>query len=195
MNGFDWVIVAIFVLSVLLAVAQGFFFEAFSLGGMVLGYLLAAWEYRLLAAWYEPYVKSEALANACGFMTIFFIVVVLSGIAGKVTRWMMKEAGLSWVDRMLGAAFGLLRGMVMVTVMVVAATSFSPESQWLKGSQLSGYFVVGGRFAAWLAPEELRTKFKEGVEALRQHRMDVSSPGGTPGQQTAAPAKDGETKK
>ena len=194
MNLFDWFIVAVFVLSVLVAVAQGFFFEIFSLGGMVLGYLLAAWEYGLVAPWYEPYVKSQAIANACGFMTIFFCVVIVSGIAGKVTRWALKEAGLSWVDRMLGAAFGLVRGIVLVTVVVLAVTTFSAESPWLRGSQLSGYFLLGGRLASWLAPEELRTKFKEGVEALRQHKIDVSSPGTAPGTKTGGEGKAGDTK-
>lgn len=194
MNGFDWVIVAVFVLSVLVAVAQGFFYEAFSLGGMVLGYLLAAWEYGRIAPWYEPYVKSPSIANACGFLTIFFMVAVLAGIAGRVTRWAMKEVGLSWVDRMLGAAFGLVRGIVLVTVLVLAFTSFAPDSAWLKGSQLSGYFLLSGKLATWLAPDELRVKFKEGVESLRQHKIEVPSPGGAPGQQQGPPAKSGDAK-
>ena len=45
MNGLDWLIAGILVLSVVQAAAQGFVFELFSLAGTVFGYLLAAWEY------------------------------------------------------------------------------------------------------------------------------------------------------
>ena len=48
----DWVIVLIVLLSVLQAIAQGFFYELFALAGVIVGYLVAAWEYPRLAAWY-----------------------------------------------------------------------------------------------------------------------------------------------
>src|SRR5436309_1024816 len=126
MSGFDWLIIVIIGLSVLAAAAQGFFFEAFSLAGVVFGYLLAAWEHWRLAPWFEQYVKSPELANAAAFMTILLSVMIVAGIAGKTTRWIMKEVGLRWVDRLLGAAFGIIRGVLIVSALVVATTAFAP---------------------------------------------------------------------
>ena len=45
MTGIDWVIVVAVTLSMALAAKEGFFYEVFSLAGVVVGYLLAAWEY------------------------------------------------------------------------------------------------------------------------------------------------------
>lgn len=176
MTGLDWIIVAVIGLSVLLAAAQGFFFEMFALGGAVIGYILAAWQYGTVAPWFEPYVKSQPVANAVGFFVIFGTMMLLAGIAGRVTRWMMKEVGLRWVDRVLGAAFGLARGVVIVTVALVALAAFVPEAKTLERSQLSRYFLVAGKGVSWLAPEEMRNKFEAGLALLRKHRMEALAP-------------------
>lgn len=167
MNGLDWLILLIMMCSALLAAAQGFFFEVISLAGVVLGYLLAAWGYRRLAPWFLDYVKSTPFADLAGFLTIFLSVVILAGVIARVARWIIHEAGLRWVDRALGAAFGFLRGTLIVTAAILAITAFAPESQELAGSQLAPYFQVAGRGASWLAPSEIRQKFREGLQRLR----------------------------
>jgi len=168
MNGLDWLILGVLALSIGLAVAQGFLMEVFSLAGAILGYLLAAWEYPRVAAWFLPYVSAAWVANAAGFLTIFFSVVLLAGFAGRLSRWMFAEAGLRWFDRLLGAAFGLLRGGVVVTVVVMALASFSPSSPALAGSRVTPYVLVVGQAASWVAPAALRHSFHDGVWALRK---------------------------
>jgi membrane protein required for colicin V production len=176
MAGFDWIIVGVIAISVVLAVAQGFFFEAFSLAGAVLGYLFGAWEYGRVAPWFEPHVKSQNIANAAGFLVIFLSVMILAGIAGRVTRWALKEVGLSWVDRALGAAFGLVRGMIVVTVGVMAMAAFMPESKLMEKSELSRYFLITGRIASIVAPGELQNKLQDGMALLRKNRMEALAP-------------------
>jgi membrane protein required for colicin V production len=176
MTGLDWIIIAVLLVSVLLAASQGFFFEMFSLGGAVVGYLLAAWQYEKLAPWFEPHVKSAAVANAAGFFVIFTGVMILAGAAGRITRWMMKEVGLRLVDRVLGGAFGLVRGVVVVTVAVLALATFIPESKVLERSELSRYFIVTGKAVSWMAPAEMRQKFEDGMVLLRKHRMEALAP-------------------
>ncbi|HET9184306.1 MAG TPA: CvpA family protein [Candidatus Angelobacter sp.] len=167
MNGLDWLILLIMLCSALLAAAQGFFFEVISLAGVVIGYLLAAWGYRRLAPWFLDYVKSTPVADLAGFLTIFLSVVIFAGVVARIARWMIHEAGLRWMDRALGAAFGFLRGMLIVTAALLAVTAFAPESHELAGSQLAPYFQVAGRGAIWLAPSEIRQKFRQGLEKLR----------------------------
>ena len=94
----------------MLAAAQGFFYEVLSrLAGVVVGYLLAAWEYPRVSSWLSPYTKAEWVADAAGFLIIFLAVVLLAGIAGHITRWAVKEVGLRWFDGVLGAVFGFVR--------------------------------------------------------------------------------------
>ncbi len=49
MNVADWIIVLVVLLSIAQAASSGFFQEAFSIAGLVFGYLIAAWGYRNLA--------------------------------------------------------------------------------------------------------------------------------------------------
>ncbi len=167
MNALDWTILVIMLFSALLAAAQGFFFEIICLAGTILGFLLAAWGYGRLAPWFLQYTKLPAFADLAGFLTIFLSVVLLAGAIARIARWVIHEAGLRSVDRVLGAAFGFVRGMVIVTAGLMAITAFAPESQELTGSQLAGYFLVAGHGASWLAPSEVRQKFRAGIAKIR----------------------------
>jgi membrane protein required for colicin V production len=164
----DWIILGFLLLSVIGAAIEGFFHGAFSLAGLVVGYLLAAWQYHRLSDWFAPHLKSPWLGEIAGFLIIFFAVLIVAGIAGQIARWAMKKAGLSTVDRFLGALLGLLRGALVVAIVLTAMTAFSPAAQWLDGSELAPYFLVGGRAVIWLAPSELRQRFYQGLDYMRQ---------------------------
>ena len=164
----DWMICALVLLNVVTAAMQGFFSEALTLAGLVVGYIAAAWKYRSLAEWFESFLKNPWLAEVLGFLIIFFAILLLFGLAARVARWLMKESGLSGLDRFLGAVLGLLKGGLMVAVILMGMTAFEPTSTLLRNSQLAPYFLVVGRAAMWLAPVELRTRFIQGLDLLHQ---------------------------
>lgn len=173
----DWIILAFLVFSVTAAAIEGFFREAFGLAGLVLGYLLAAWRYQRLAEWFAPHLKSPWLGEIAAFLIIFFAVLLAAGVAGRMARWMMKEAGLSVLDRILGGLLGLLRGSLVVAIVLVAMAAFAPAAKWLAGSQLAPYFLVAGRAAIWVAPSELRHRFYQGLDYLRQTHSEPTPAG------------------
>ena len=187
MNWLDWTILLIVVLSVLGAAAQGFLFELFSLAGVILGYLLAAWNYTRVAPWFAPHVKSAWAANAAGFFVIFIAVAILAGVAGRIARWAMKEVGLRWFDRFLCAVFGLVKGALVATVLVMALAAFGPGSKSVAESQYASYFLVVGRAAAWVAPYDIREGLREGVKAIGT--MKNTAPASSPKPSGAAPGK------
>jgi len=168
-SGADWIILAAIVLSVIQAASAGFFQEAFGIAGLVFGYLLAAWNYQRLASHFGRYGEPWLLEIAA-FLLIFVAVMLLAGIAGKVARWMMQEAGLTFVDRILGAALGLLRGCLIVAIVLASMAAFTPTSNWLQRSELAPYFLVAGRAAIWVAPSELRARFYQGLDLLRRQQ-------------------------
>ena len=172
MSGLDWIIVAVVLFSVLLAAQQGFFFELFSLAGVVVGYLAAAWGYTRVAGWYMPFVKSAWMADIAGFLTIFIAVALIAGVIGRLARWFFKEAGLRWFDRLLGAAFGLIRGVLAVAVLLLALTSFAPDNKLIARSSIAPYLLVVTRAAVWVAPAQVRARFNEGLRTIRQMRIE-----------------------
>jgi membrane protein required for colicin V production len=171
----DWMICAIVLLNVVAAAVQGFFSEALTIAGLIVGYVVAAWRYRSVAEWLESFLKNPWLAEILGFLIIFFAVLLLFGLAARIARWVMKEAGLSAFDRFLGAVLGLLKGGLMVAVILMGMTAFEPTSKLLANSQLAPYFLVVGRAAIWLAPSELRARFNQGLDLLHQAPQKLNS--------------------
>jgi membrane protein required for colicin V production len=181
----DWIILAFLVFSTVTAAFQGFFREAFRLAGLIVGYLLAAWQYHRLAGWFAPHLKSLWIGEIAGFLIIFFAVLILAGLAGRIARWVIKESGLTTIDRILGGVLGLLKGVLVVAVVLTAVAAFAPAAKWLAGSELAPFFLVGGRAAVWLAPSELRNRFYQGLDYLRK----VHSEAGGIQAQPAGPSK------
>jgi membrane protein required for colicin V production len=176
-NVADLIILFALLLSVIQAASSGFFQEAFGIAGLVIGYFVAAWQYQRLAGHFGAYISSNWLGEIVAFLAIFFGVMILAGILGKIVRWIVKEAGLSVVDRFFGGVLGLLRGCLVVAIVLVSMTAFTPTSRWLQGSSLAPYFLVVGRAMIWVAPSELRMQFYKGLDYLRKSQNPPQSGG------------------
>src|SRR5215471_6785142 len=138
----DWLILFVVLMNVIGAIGQGFFYELFSFAGVLLGYLIAAWQYPRVAEFYARYVNSQWAADIAGFLTIFVVVALLGGVAGRTARWAVREVGLRWFDRLLGGLFGFLKGVLVCTVIVIALASFSPTSPWIRDSRIAPFMLV-----------------------------------------------------
>jgi membrane protein required for colicin V production len=177
MTAADWLIVAVVLLSVVAAAVQGFFAEALSMAGLVVGYVVAAWQYPGLADWFMTFLKNAWLADIFSFLIIFFVILLVFNVAARVARKLMKAAGLSGFDRVMGALLGVVKGVLIVAVVLMGMTAFTPTSTMLKKSVLAPYFLVVGRAAIWVAPSELRARFNDGLEFLHRAPQDLT---GTP---------------
>ena len=178
----DWMICIVVLVNVVAAAMQGFFSEALTMAGLIVGYLVAAWRYRSLADWFESFLKNPWLAEILGFLIIFFAILLIFGLAARIARWIMKEAGLSGFDRFLGGVLGLAKGGLMVAVILMGLTAFQPTSKLLQNSQLAPYFLVVGRAAIWLAPSELRARFYQGLDLIHQAPQNLNGHSSPPKQ-------------
>lgn len=166
LSALDWLIVVVVLMSTLQALSEGFFHEFFALAGVVVGYLIAAWEYPRAGAWYAHFVNSQWAADIAGFFTIFFIVLLLAGLLGRLARSAVKGIGLRWFDRVLGGLFGFIRGVAVSAVVVLALAAFAP--QWgLQKSRFAPPLLTTSRGLIWAAPAELRQRFWTGWDLLR----------------------------
>jgi membrane protein required for colicin V production len=172
----DWAIAIILIISVLSAVKHGFFVEAFSLVGVVLGLLLASWNYQKILPWIEGWVHSPGVAEAIAFVVIAVAVMVLAGLAGRLVRWSVHSIGLGWADRFIGAIFGLLKGCVLVTLGVMAIAAFLPRATWLEQSKLAPYFLSMAHEVSIVTPTELGERIREGVKVIRDAQPDWLKP-------------------
>ncbi len=170
MTLFDWFIVAIILLSTILAAAQGLLLELVSLAALVLGVWLAFWNYSVLADPLAHVIHSQHVADALGFLLIALGVMLIIGLLGRAVSKVVHIVGLGGLDSLLGAIFGIIRGGFLVVVVIIAIVAFMPQDTWLKGSKLAPYFLsAANKFSAG-APAELQQRIKDGVAAIENDR-------------------------
>jgi membrane protein required for colicin V production len=179
LTALDWLILLIVGASVLLALSQGFIVELFSLGGAVVGLLGASWGYPVLTPFFQAFVKLTAMAQLFSFLTIFFVLFLAMGITGRLLSRAAKETGMRWADRVLGAVFGLARGIIVATVLVLAFATFSPDGRMIAGSAFGRHLLGLARAASWLAPADMRERFHQGATRLRGGAQEPKGGGDT----------------
>ena len=172
----DWVILIVLVLSVVSAAKAGLILEVFSLAGLVLGLLVAAWDYQKLTPWMGQWIHSPSMNQALSFIVMALGVMIVAGIAGRIVRWSVKSVGLGWADRMAGAAFGLVKGCALVTIAVMVIAAFWPSATWFRQSRFAPGFLAMARQAADVAPAELGDRIRSGVIVLRKAQPEWLRP-------------------
>jgi membrane protein required for colicin V production len=170
MTPFDWIIVAIIAVSAIVAASQGFLREVISLVGLIVGVTLALWNYRVLAVPLSGVIHSEPIADALAFLLIALGIMIVFGLAGRLVARLVQAVGLGGLDRLLGAAFGILRGCVLVVIAIISLAAFMPHTTWLRGSELAPYFLSLADRSSAGAPAELRLKIRNGVAAIEHLR-------------------------
>ncbi len=158
MNWLDIVLIVLFVSSAAAGVAKGFAKQVVGLIAAVLGFLLALWFYGSAGAFLLPYVSHRRIANFLGFLAIFVAVGILGAIIGKLLSMALKWAGLSWLDRLLGVVFGMIRGLVFAIALVLALLAFTPNPppRAVVRSRFAPYVIDAAHMCAYLAPREVR---------------------------------------
>jgi membrane protein required for colicin V production len=153
-TGFTWVdyfIVVVLIFSVLYAIWRGVIREAIALAGWILAILsVRLWGGDLAAS--LPLSWAPAVRTAVAYAGIFIGVMLLAGLIGWVLSRAVRAIGLGFMDRLLGAVFGLVRGVVIVLVAVAIAvhTPLKNANAWESAVTLP-FFVSSLEFLEpWL---------------------------------------------
>jgi len=138
MTWFDYAVFAVLGFSLVIGVLRGLTRELISLAGWVAAFILATLFSGEAARW-MPESLGPLLAGLLAFLAVFVGVLLVTFFIGLILSMLLRAAGLGVADRMLGALFGLLRGVVIVLVAVMLAglTPLPREASW-KQAVLSG---------------------------------------------------------
>lgn len=147
----DGVILVILVLSVFTGLIRGFVKELVSLCIWVLA-IWAGYTYcREVAVWFKSYIHEETAQVVCGFLVIMFGTIIVGSLVNALFSFILRSTGLTGTDRLLGMGFGLVRGVIIVSLLILAVkitlptfsseyaqksllyTKFNPVVDWLYG--------------------------------------------------------------
>ncbi len=135
----DLAMLGVLLLSLGLGLWRGFVLEALALIGWVVAYFAAQW----LAPQWAPRLPlgepGSSLNHAAAFVLAFVVVLIGWGLASRVMRLLVNATPLRGADRVLGAAFGLVRGvlllMVLATLVALTPVAASPDWHRSQGAQ------------------------------------------------------------
>ncbi len=155
--------------STITAFMRGIIRELFSLGGLIAGILIAGWNYHHVALLFGSFITTPAIAQIIAFLLIVIGVMVLSSLLGKLLNRTAHAIGLGFFDRLLGAAFGFVRGCLLGVAIMMPVAAFLPQSQWIGNSQLSPYFLEGAHAVSFVVPQDLRQQILDGAAQLKHN--------------------------
>ncbi len=170
MNWLDFVLLLILGLSAVGGLAKGFARLVIGFLAAVAGFLCGLWFYGSAGRFLLPYVSHRGVANFIGFFLIFLGVVLLGALVGKLLGLLLKWAGLSWLDRLMGGVFGLLRGLVFAVALVLALLAFTPNPppRSVVNSRIAPYVIDAAHICANLAPREVRDGARQSYEKVKE---------------------------
>jgi membrane protein required for colicin V production len=168
LNWLDVVLLLILGLSVIGGIRRGFAQQVIGLIAAVVGLLSALWFYGAAGSFLLPYVSYKGVANFLGFLGVFLGVVLVGTLVGAVVKKVLKAAGLGWLDRVLGGAFGVLRGLLISIVLVLALMAFTqkPPPSSVVNSRVAPYVIDAANICAHLAPREVRDAVSQSYQKV-----------------------------
>ena len=128
----DWVLLAVLALSLLVGLLRGLVFEVLSLLGWIAAFFIAQWFAPDVAAWLPLSTASPPVRFAAAFVLTFVGAIFLAGLIAALVKKLVVAVGLRPVDRVLGALFGVVRGLVLLLVATVAIemTALHTSAWW-----------------------------------------------------------------
>lgn len=166
-NWLDGVLAAIVLFSVLTAIFKGFVRELIALAAVLAGLLVAALGYHRASVWFDDLTRSHEVALGLAFLALFIVMLLLGALVSALAKKLIQKAGLQWFDRFLGGVFGLVRGVIVASILLMAMLAFGIKPQALETSALAPFVATGARVIVNLMPVELRVQFKDGFEKFR----------------------------
>lgn len=137
LNWADYIIIGIIVLSVLISLLRGFVREALSLVTWIAALWVSFTFYATLADLLAKKIHSDTTRVVVAFAILFVATLILGALFNYLIGQLVDKTGLSGTDRVLGVVFGLGRGVLLITVLLLLAKLTPlPDEQWWKSSML-----------------------------------------------------------
>ena len=153
MNWLDIVILVILVSATFTGLKTGIIKAVLSLAGLIIGVILAGRYYAPLAE-QLTFIPQENVAKIAAFALILVGVMVIAGVLANFLKWAVSMVMLGWVNRLGGAAFGLLMGATFCGALLAIWGKFLGFADTIINSALARVLLDYFPIILALLPEE-----------------------------------------
>jgi membrane protein required for colicin V production len=119
-----------------------------SLAGWIAAFVIANMFVGEMAAFLQQWIANVTGRYVAAYALLFAGMLMVAGIAGKLSAQVVKVTGLTLLDRLLGTVFGFARGIIIVLVVVYVLRQLAPPQNllWLDESQLMPHVDMLGQW-------------------------------------------------
>jgi len=151
----DIAVAVIIGLSVLLSIMRGLVREVLALAAWIVAFLAANLLAGEVAPWMPAGIPTEELRLLAGFTCVFVVALIAMSLLAILASKLVKSAGLGLEDRLLGGAFGLARGLlvVMIGVLLAGLTPLPRQAVWRNAALSDPLEAAAGQVKGWLPAE------------------------------------------
>lgn len=169
MNFFDIIVIIILSYCILRGIFRGFVKELSSIIGVFGGFYAAYTYYRLLAKPLSRWITNTGYLNILSFLIIFCGVFLIISILGVIINYILKIAFLGWFDHFCGALFGTMKGILIVSILLISLTAFLPKNTpAIKNSLLAPYVTLVSEKMVKVVPKDMKHAFTAKITDLKR---------------------------
>ena len=169
-NWVDITLGAIIVVSIVAGLRGGLVRTVVSFCASILGLILGLHYYRAVAFTLHPRITQPGLADIIGFAIIFLGITVLGSVVTGMLAKFIRSLDLVWLDRLLGAGFGLVQGLLYGAILIWCMMAFLPvpPKLVLSQSRLAPCVMDTARRVADASPDEVKRTFRQSYRDLNR---------------------------
>lgn len=153
MNWLDIVLIVVIVISAFTGLRMGLIKAVLSLVGTIVGVILAG-RYYIFLSERLSFIPQESLAKIVAFVIILFAVMAIVSIIASLLKWAVSLIMLGWVNRLGGAAFGLVLGVIFCSALLTIWVRFLGIEAVISESRLAAVMLQYFPLVLALLPDE-----------------------------------------
>ena len=158
---FDYAVIGIVALSLVLGLWRGVVSELIALAAWVLAFVAALEFGAQTGQFLFAGIADPAIRALAGCALVFVGVLVVMSLLRLAVHSMVKALGLSLSDRLLGMFFGLARGVLVVMALVAAGgLTSAPQQPWWKQATLAQPLETAVLVAKPWLPDDLAKRIR-----------------------------------
>ena len=160
MNPFDVFIILIMGYSIVRGLFRGLVKEVSSIIGVLGGFYAAYSYYPMVAKLLSGIIDEQSYLNILSFLIVFCGILIIISILGVVIKYLLNVAFLGWIDRICGLGFGLIKGVLIVSVIFIILTTFlSKGAPIIKKSILAPHVIWISEKMVRLVSDDMKKDF------------------------------------
>ena len=169
MNPFDILIIVILGYSLVRGLFRGLVKELSSIIGVLGGFYAAYTYYQVVAGLLSRLIHDISYLNILSFLIIFCGVLIIVGVLGVIIKYVLNIAFLGWIDRIGGVIFGVLKGILIVSILFITLTAFLPKgTAFIKNSELAPHVSWISEKMANVISKEMKQDFNAKLGELKK---------------------------